>query len=93
MKKRLKIAEQILIVLLLALILPLIIAAAIIINTNQIAVRKELSYSATIIAKSVSDELISLQNFEHNSLFYVNEALKKISKSKEQKAFLTQIKK
>ena len=41
MKKRLKIAEQILIVLIVALILPLVIAGAIIVNTNQIAVRKD----------------------------------------------------
>ena len=78
MKRRLKIAEQILIVLLLALVLPLVVAAAIIINTNQIAVRKELTSSARIIAHSLADELITLKQFEKNNLFYSAEALKKI---------------
>ena len=78
MKKRFKIAEQILIVLLLALILPLIIASAIIINTNQIAVRKELTVSATIIANSIENELLILNKQEENNLYYIKEALLKI---------------
>ncbi len=92
MKKRLKIAEQILIVLTLALILPLVIAGAIIINTNQIAVRKELVSSATIIANSVSNELVTLKDFERNNLFYFYEALKKMPSAKERKEFINFIK-
>ena len=84
MKRKLKIAEQILIVLLLALVLPLIVAAAIIINTNQIAVRKELTSSAKIIAHSVSNELLTLKKFEENNLFYFSEALKKIPNNKKE---------
>ncbi len=92
MKKRLKIAEQILIILSMALILPLIIAGAIIINTNQIAVRKELVSSATIIANSVSNELVTLKASEKNNLFYFDEALNKMPSTKERKEFIEFIK-
>ena len=88
MKKRLKIAEQILIVLSFALILPLIIAAAIITNTNQLAVRKELASSANIIANSFAYELITLENFETNNLHYSFEALKKMPNTNNQKNFV-----
>ena len=89
MKKRLKIAEQILIVLIVALILPLVIAGAIIVNTNQIAVRKELITSAEIIAKSVANELIALRNFEKKNIFYTYEALKKIDKKRDKEEFIS----
>ena len=92
MKIRLKIAEQILIVLTLALILPLFIASAIIINTNQIAVRKELIYSANIIAKAVENELISLEDFEKHNIYYTNEAMKKITPEKAKEDFLEVLK-
>jgi len=88
MKKRLKIAEQILIVLIVALILPLVIAGAIIVNTNQIAVRKELVTSAEIIAKSVENELTALRNFEKKNIFYTYEALKKFEKKSDKKDFI-----
>ncbi|MCR4881215.1 MAG: HAMP domain-containing histidine kinase [bacterium] len=92
MKIRLKIAEQILIVLTLALILPLFIASAIIINTNQIAVRKELIYSANIVANSVGNELVSLRDFEKHNIYYANEALKKIPNEQGKEEFLQTLK-
>ena len=88
MKIRLKIAEQILIVLTFALLLPLVVASAIIINTNQIAVRKELTYSANIIAKAVSNELVSLKEFEKHNIYYANEALKKIKTETDKNDFI-----
>ncbi len=60
--KRLKIAEQLLLVLIFALIFPLIIASAIIINVNQIAVRKELISTATIIATNLNDKISTMSN-------------------------------
>lgn len=93
MKKRLKIAEQILIVLLLALILPLIIASAIIINTNQIAVRKELTVSATIIANSLENELLILNKQEENNIYYLREALLKIPSENSRQDLIKLIKK
>lgn len=88
MKKRLKIAEQISIVLIVALILPLVIAGAIIVNTNQIAVRKELISSAEIIARSVANEISALKKFEKRNILYSYEALKRISSPTEKDKFL-----
>lgn len=90
--KRLKIAEQILIVLSLALILPLVIAAAIIINTNQIAVRKELISSATILANSFESELNALNEFEKNNMLYFVRAMKKIPSDAQKKILIREIK-
>lgn len=56
--KRLKIAEQIIIVLIIALFVPLVVTAIIVTNVNQHAVRKELTYSARIIADGVYQTLI-----------------------------------
>lgn len=55
--KRLKIAEQILIVLFVALLIPMIISGIVINNINQQALRKQLRNQATLIANIVSDEL------------------------------------
>ena len=71
------------------MILPLVIAGAIIVNTNQIAVRKELISSAEIIAKSVANEISALKNFEKRNILYSYEALKRISLSSEKDKFLT----
>ncbi len=55
--KRLKIVEQIIIVLFLAVIVPLVISAVIINNINQHAVRNELRYSALIISESIASNI------------------------------------
>ena len=92
MKLRLKIAEQIIIVLILALLLPLVVASAIITNTNQIAVRKELVYSANILAETIGNEFVSLKDFEKHNIYYTDEALKKITSEASKEDFLKQIK-
>lgn len=55
--KRLKIAEQILIVLLCAVIIPMAISGFIINNINQQSMRSQLRESAVLIAKVVSEEV------------------------------------
>lgn len=55
--KRLKIVEQIILVLLLAVIVPTTISAIIVNNINQHAVRNELQYSAMNIAESVASNI------------------------------------
>lgn len=55
--KRLKIAEQILIVLLGAVIIPMAISGFIINNINQQSIRSQLRDSAVLIAKMVSEEI------------------------------------
>lgn len=55
--KRLKIAEQILIVLLGAVIIPMAISGFIINNINQQSMRSQLKDSAVLVAKMVSEEI------------------------------------
>lgn len=55
--KRLKIAEQILIVLLFAVIIPMAISGFIINNINQQSMRSQLRDSAVLISKIVSEEI------------------------------------
>lgn len=55
--KRFKIVEQIIVVLLLAVLVPMVISAIIINNVNQHAVRNELQYSALTISESISSNI------------------------------------
>lgn len=55
--KRLKIAEQILIVLLCAVIIPMAISGFIINNINQQSIRSQLKDSAILVTKMVSEEI------------------------------------
>lgn len=55
--KRLKIVEQIISVLFMAVVVPLVISAIIINNINQHAVRNELRYSALIISESIASNI------------------------------------
>lgn len=77
--KRLKIAEQIIIVLLCAVIVPMAISGFIINNINQQSMRSQLRDSAVLITKVVSEEidifLISSLN-ELNQIKYTMEYLK-----------------
>lgn len=77
--KRLKIAEQIIIVLLGAVIIPMAISGFIINNINQQSMRSQLRDSAVLISKVVSEEidifLISSLN-ELNQIKYTMEYLK-----------------
>ena len=58
--KRLKIVEQIAIVTLFSVVTPMIIAALIVNNVNQHAIRKELSNSAMMIAQTIDNNIYSL---------------------------------
>lgn len=55
--KRLKIAEQILIVLFCAVLIPMIVSGIVINNINQHAIRGQLQHSAELISKVVSEEI------------------------------------
>lgn len=55
--KRFKIVEQIIVVILLAVLTPMIVSAIIINNVNQHAVRNELQYSAMTISESVASNI------------------------------------
>ncbi len=89
--KRLKIAEQLLLVLIFALIFPLIIASAIIINVNQIAVRKELVSTATIIATNLQDKISTMSNLENNTLADIAFAYKNIPTEDNKNNFINEL--
>ncbi len=85
--KRLKIAEQLLIVLAIAVLLPLGIAGVVVTNVNQHAVRKELQYSATIIADSVYQRLVKSIEEKEQTLAYIAEGLNHVKKWQREKYF------
>lgn len=55
--KRLKIAEQILIVLFIAVLIPMIVSGIVINNINKHAMRRQLTESAELVANVVSNEV------------------------------------
>lgn len=66
--KRLKIVEQIIIVLLGAVIIPMVTSGIVINNINQHSIRKQLNDSAVLIAKIVSEEIDVVFNTMQNEL-------------------------
>jgi len=89
--KRLKIAEQIIIVVVTAVLLPLCIASVVVINVNQHAVRKELNYSVSIIADSVYQRLVKSIEEKKQSINYISESLSHIESPLKRKQFLDKI--
>ena len=76
--KRLKIVEQIIIVLLLAVIVPTTISAIIVNNINQHAVRNELQYSALSIAESIASNIETFSESGQDELNQIVTALRHI---------------
>ena len=90
--KRLKIAEQILIVLFIALLIPMIISGIVINNINQQAMRKQLRTSAVLIANMVSDELDVFFNIATSELEQLSNTLDYIPSGSAKFNYLKQIK-
>lgn len=76
--KRLKIAEQILIVLFCAVVIPMITSGIIINNINQHAIRAQLRNSAMLVANMVSEEIDVFISTAYNELQQVDAILKTI---------------
>lgn len=89
--KRLKIIEQIVVVVCFAVIIPLTISGLIINNINQQAVRSKLRESAVLIASMVSDEIDFFTNTVNTSLEQVAFSLKYIDGSYSQKKYLSNV--
>jgi len=89
--KRLKIVEQIAVVVCFAVIIPLAICGIIINNVNQQAVRFQLRESAVLIANMVSDEIDFFSNSINTSLEQIELTLKYIKNKNAQKAYLDSI--
>lgn len=90
--KRLKIVEQLIIVILFAVLIPFTISSFIINNINQQSVRAQLCNTAVIIANSVSDSIDVFQNSIIYELEQISMTLSYFDSSKEQNQYLKQIK-
>ena len=76
--KRLKIVEQIVVVVCFAVLIPLTVSGVIINNINQQAVRYQLRESAVLIANMISDEIDFFSNTINTSLEQIEFSLKYI---------------
>ena len=86
--RRLKIVEQIILVLLLAVIVPTTISAIIVNNINQHAVRNELQYSALSIAESIASNIETFTQSGEDELNQIVLALKHIKSDYAQNVYL-----
>ena len=89
--KRLKIIEQISIIVLLSVFIPMIIAGFIVNNINQHSIRAELSYSVQMIAQTIQDNIISMMEGDKSKYTNMVLALKYIPDEEEQQIFLKDI--
>lgn len=89
--KRLKIVEQIIIVLFMAVVVPLVISAIIINNINQHAVRNELKYSALIISESIASNIETFFQTGKDELDGIILALKYIKSDYAKEVYLKDI--
>lgn len=90
--KRLKIVEQLIIVVLFAVLIPFTISSFIINNINQQSVRAQLCNTAVIIANSVSDSVDVFQNSILNELEQISMTLNYFHATSEKLQYLNQIK-
>ncbi len=86
--KRLKISQQLLIVFIVGVILPLCITAFIVTNINQHAVRAELYYSAVITMDSVSQRLEKNLEEKKLALLYIAKSMDYIISKKKFQSYL-----
>ena len=89
--KRLKIIEQIAIVVCFAVIIPLTVCGFIISNVNQQAIRSQLRETAILTANMVSDEIDFFSSTMNTSLAQVSDSLKYISNSSERQRYLINV--
>lgn len=89
--KRLKIAEQILIVLFCAVMVPMIVSGLIINNINQHAIRAQLRDSARLVSSMVSEEIDMFIATTYNELQQIDAVLKTMPATSRQ-AYLADLK-
>lgn len=90
--KRLKIVEQLIIVVLFAVLIPFTISSFIINNINQQSVRAQLCNTAVIIANSVSDSVDVFQNSILNELEQISMTLNYFHTTSEKLQYLNKVK-
>lgn len=89
--KRLKIVEQIILVLLLAVITPTIVSAIIVNNINQHAVRNELQYSALSISESIASNIETFSESGKDEINQIVLALNHITNDYARKIYLNEL--
>ena len=90
-KRRLKIAEQIIIVIFFAVIIPMTISGIIINNVNQQSNRAQLRETAVMIANIVSEEVDVFQQSIDNELNQINTTLEYYNSPLKEKEYLETI--
>ena len=88
--RKFKIAEQIILVLFIAVLTPMTISAFIVNNVNQHAVRTQLQNTATLLANMISDEMDFFESTLSSELSQISTQLELLPKAQE-KAFLNAI--
>ena len=89
--KHLKIVEQIAIVLIVSVIIPLLVIAIIINNINQQGIRKELIQSATLASDILAQRIDSLSQHIKTSVDDITFSLSHIPSQKEKKLYLADL--
>lgn len=89
--RELRVAEQLFIVFLIAVLLPLCIVTLIIVNVNQHSVRKELENSVNIVANGVYQRLSSIIDEKKLTILYLAKSLNYIKSEPERKQFFREL--
>lgn len=90
-KRRLKIAEQIIIVIFFAVIIPMSVSGLIINNINQQSNRSQLREAAVVIANIVSEEIDVFQNSINNELNQISKTIEYYNSPSKTKEYLNTI--
>ena len=90
-KRRLKIAEQIIIVIFFAVLIPMTVSGFIINNINQQSNRAQLRSAATMIANIVSEEIDVFANSIDNELSQISTTLEYYNSTELEKQYLDTI--
>ena len=90
-KRRLKIAEQIIIVIFFAVIIPMTVSGLIISNINQQSNRSQLREAAVVITNIVSEEIEVFQNSINNELTQISKTIEYYNSPEKTKDYLNTI--
>lgn len=89
--KRLRIVQQIIIVILFAVIVPFVTIGLIISNVSQQSVRRELNYSVTSISSYIADSVARYIAASDREFLFIAAALKNMPSAKLKQEFLNEI--
>lgn len=90
-KRRLKIAEQIIIVIFFAVLIPMTVSAVIISNINQQSNRAQLRSAAVMIANIVSEEIDVFEHSINNELTQIIASLEYLNNPSQEQSYLDSI--